>query len=51
MRSATEAFGPLVEVRDLSKRFDVSAPWLNRVLERKPRQHVHAVPAHLASVG
>jgi peptide/nickel transport system ATP-binding protein len=35
--------GPLVEVRDLAKRFDVSAPWLNRVVERKPRQFVHAV--------
>jgi peptide/nickel transport system ATP-binding protein len=34
---------PLVEVRDLGKVFDVSAPWLNRVLERKPRQRVHAV--------
>jgi len=34
---------PLVEVRDLAKVFDVSAPWLNRVIERKPRQFVHAV--------
>jgi peptide/nickel transport system ATP-binding protein len=33
----------LVEVRDLSKVFNVSAPWLNRVLERKPRQYVYAV--------
>ena len=33
----------LVEVKDLAKTFDVSAPWLNRVLERKPRQFVHAV--------
>ncbi|MEN9629569.1 MAG: hypothetical protein RJA10_2796 [Pseudomonadota bacterium] len=33
----------LVEVTDLQKVFDVSAPWLNRVLERKPRQFVHAV--------
>ncbi len=33
----------LVEVRDLTKRFDVSAPWLNRVIERRPRQWVHAV--------
>jgi peptide/nickel transport system ATP-binding protein len=33
----------LVEVRDLAKRFDVSAPWLNRVIERRPRQWVHAV--------
>ncbi|MBA4176592.1 MAG: ABC transporter ATP-binding protein [Leptothrix sp. (in: Bacteria)] len=33
----------LVAVRDLSKVFDVSAPWLNRVVERQPRQFVHAV--------
>jgi peptide/nickel transport system ATP-binding protein len=34
---------PLLEVRDLAKTFDVSAPWLNRVVESKPRQFVHAV--------
>jgi peptide/nickel transport system ATP-binding protein len=34
---------PLVQVHDLAKTFDVSAPWLNRVIERKPRQFVHAV--------
>jgi len=33
----------LVEVRDLTKVFNVSAPWLNRVIERRPRQFVHAV--------
>jgi peptide/nickel transport system ATP-binding protein len=33
----------LVEVHDLAKTFDVSAPWLNRTIERKPRQFVHAV--------
>ena len=33
----------LVQVTDLAKTFDVSAPWLERVLERKPRQWVHAV--------
>ena len=33
----------LVQVTDLAKVFDVSAPWLNRVIERKPRQFVHAV--------
>jgi peptide/nickel transport system ATP-binding protein len=33
----------LVEAFDLTKVFDVSAPWLNRVLEHKPRQYVHAV--------
>jgi len=34
---------PLVEVKNLGKTFDVSAPWLNRVVERKTRQYVHAV--------
>lgn len=33
----------LVQVTDLAKVFDVSAPWLNRVIERKPKQFVHAV--------
>jgi peptide/nickel transport system ATP-binding protein len=33
----------IVEVTDLAKVFDVSAPWLNRVIDRKPRQFVHAV--------
>ena len=33
----------LVEVTDLAKTFDVSAPWLNRVIERLPRRYVHAV--------
>jgi peptide/nickel transport system ATP-binding protein len=34
---------PLVQVHDLARHFDVSAPWLNRVLERRPRQLLHAV--------
>jgi peptide/nickel transport system ATP-binding protein len=34
---------PLVQVHDLARHFDVSAPWLNRVLERQPRQWLHAV--------
>src|SRR5512134_1018205 len=33
----------LVQVNDLAKVFDVSAPWLNRVIDRKARQFVHAV--------
>ncbi|MBL8287607.1 MAG: ABC transporter ATP-binding protein, partial [Rubrivivax sp.] len=41
--AASGGAAPLVEVRDLAKVFDVSAPWLNRVVERKPRQFVHAV--------
>jgi peptide/nickel transport system ATP-binding protein len=34
---------PLVQAARPGKSFDVSAPWLNRVLERKPRQLLHAV--------
>ncbi len=34
---------PLVSAQDITKVFDVSAPWLNRVLEGKPRQLLHAV--------
>ena len=34
---------PLVQAQDLACSFDVSAPWLNRVLEGKPRQLLHAV--------
>jgi len=33
----------LVQVDDLAKTFDVSLPWLNRVLERQPRTLLHAV--------
>jgi peptide/nickel transport system ATP-binding protein len=33
----------LVEVEDVAKVFDVSPPWLNRVVERQPRQLLHAV--------
>ena len=33
----------LVVAHDLAKTFDVSAPWLNRVIERKPRQFLNAV--------
>ena len=34
---------PLVVAHDLAKTFDVSAPWLQRVLEGRPRQWLHAV--------
>jgi peptide/nickel transport system ATP-binding protein len=34
---------PLVQANDLAMSFDVSAPWLNRVIERKPRLLLHAV--------
>ena len=33
----------LVQANDLAMTFDVSAPWLNRVLEGKPRTFLHAV--------
>jgi peptide/nickel transport system ATP-binding protein len=33
----------LIELKNVSKTFDVSAPWLNRVLEGKGRQLLHAV--------
>ena len=33
----------LLEVRDLEKSFDVSRPWLNRVIEGAPRQILKAV--------
>jgi len=33
----------LLEVRDLTKVFDVSRPWLNRVIEGSPRQMLTAV--------
>jgi peptide/nickel transport system ATP-binding protein len=34
---------PLLELRDVARYFDVSPPWLNRVLERKPRLLLRAV--------
>ena len=34
---------PLIAVEDLAKDFDVSRPWLNRVIERSGRQILHAV--------
>ena len=34
---------PMVQVRDLKMRFDVSAPWLARQLQREPRRWLHAV--------
>jgi peptide/nickel transport system ATP-binding protein len=40
--SAT-ALRPLVSVKNITKSFDVSAPWLNRVIERKPKLLLKAV--------
>ena len=41
--SSVAIASPLVNASDLAKSFDVSPPWLNRVIERKPRQLLHAV--------
>lgn len=41
--SETASPKPLVEVRDAARWFDVSAPWLERVLARKPRTMLKAV--------
>jgi peptide/nickel transport system ATP-binding protein len=43
MNGKPQAAQALVEATDLAKTFDVSAPWLNRVIERKPRLLLHAV--------
>ncbi len=44
-RTATEARSEenLVEIRDLKRVFDVSKPWLNRMLENAPKQYLKAV--------
>lgn len=34
---------PLVDARGLSKRFDVSAPWIARLINRQPKVWIHAV--------
>ena len=41
---------PLVELDDVAKYFDVSAPWLNRVLERQGRKLLHAVDGVTLSI-
>lgn len=38
-----QANSALVEVQRLGKRFDVSSPWLNRVLAREPKRYLSAV--------
>ena len=47
MRNSTESLtsptASLIVADDLAKFFDVSAPWLTRVIERKPRQILKAV--------
>lgn len=43
MHGASTANPVLVVAEGVAKTFDVSAPWLNRVLEGRPRQLLHAV--------
>jgi peptide/nickel transport system ATP-binding protein len=42
---------PLVDVRNLGRTFEVSKPWLNRVVERRPRQYLQAVANASFSIG
>jgi peptide/nickel transport system ATP-binding protein len=42
---------PLVQAHDLAKTFDVSVPWLNRMIERRPRQLLHAVDGVSFEIG
>jgi peptide/nickel transport system ATP-binding protein len=42
---------PFVEVQDLVKLFDVSPPWLTRVVERQPRRLLRAVNGVSFSIG
>lgn len=34
---------PLIKVDHLTRTFDVSKPWLNRIIEREPKQYLRAV--------
>jgi peptide/nickel transport system ATP-binding protein len=43
MSDSTPPGTPLVELIDVARHFDVSPPWLNRVLEHKPRALLKAV--------
>ena len=42
-RTQPDTTRPLVALRDVGRDFDVSKPWLNRVVERAPRQLLRAV--------
>ena len=43
MTATASQKAPALRVDRLVKTFDVSAPWLNRVVERKPKQYLQAV--------
>ena len=49
--SAISSPTPLVQAHDLARTFDVSPPWLNRVLEGKPRQLLNAVDGVSFDIG
>ena len=40
---STVQANPLLSLRNVGRDFDVSRPWLNRVIERAPRQLLRAV--------
>ena len=42
---------PLVEVSNLTRVFDVSKPWLNRVIEREGKAYLKAVNGVSFSIG
>ncbi|MEO8305505.1 MAG: oligopeptide/dipeptide ABC transporter ATP-binding protein [Betaproteobacteria bacterium] len=41
---------PLLTLTDVARTFDVSPPWLDRVLERRPRMHLKAVDGVTLSI-
>ncbi|HEX5611324.1 MAG TPA: oligopeptide/dipeptide ABC transporter ATP-binding protein [Burkholderiales bacterium] len=41
---------PLIELRDVGRDFDVSRPWLNRVIEGEPRLFLRAVDGFSAAI-
>jgi oligopeptide/dipeptide ABC transporter ATP-binding protein len=43
MRKVPKMADPLIRIENLWRRFDVSKPWLNRVIERQDRQFLTAV--------
>jgi peptide/nickel transport system ATP-binding protein len=51
LKSETTMNAPLVQAHDLAKTFDMSVPWLNRVIERRPRQLLRAVDGVSFEIG
>ena len=42
-KPAADMTPPLIKVENLTRIFDVSKPWLNRIIERDPRHFLRAV--------